>query len=312
MGVVLCFGVGLNREEGVREALPLALTGAEVPFNGLRGELTADDDVDGTRGETRPLTGADFVTRVEGVGLDTGTDAGTLDPSETGTGCGDNGGFTLDTPGLFETGLTGDVADLITGPGPAPEIFPAGGVTVGLGNINAGVAFTGVFTGAFTGLLVGGGGRALAGVTFGVTLGAGTFPGVGVGLLIAEGVSTAFFPGPGEDDPLGEVGAVAAVAVRAVVTLWDEVAEAEEGRIGVFFTALGDNNVESTGRVADQVPSPSSSFPLRVFLLPILGENVAPPISLIALCSSQAFKSSLCFPAAAISLSTTASADALQ
>ena len=277
VGVVLCFGVGLNSEEGVREALPLALTGAEVPLVGLRGELTADDDVDGTRGETRPLTGADFVTRVEGAGLDTGTDAGTLDPTETGTGtgCGDNGGFTLDTPGLFKTGLTGDVATLITGPGPAPEIFLAGGVTVGLGNINAGVAFTGVFNGAFTGLLVGGGGRALAAVTFGVTLGAGTFPGVGVGVLIAEDVSTAFLPATAEDGLFWPVAATAAAAGAAASTgaaLGDADADADEGRIGVFFTEIG----ESTGGVADQVPSPSSSFPLRVFLEPIFGENVAP------------------------------------
>ena len=276
VGVVLCFGVGLNSEEGVREALPLALTGAEVPLVGLRGELTADDDVDGTRGEARPLTGADFVTRVEVEveGLDTGTDAGTLDPG-TGAGCGDRGGFTpdTDTTGLIETGFIGDVADLITGTGlktgTVTEVFPTDGTPVGLDSGNAGVAFTGVFTG----LRVGGGGRALAGVTFGVTLGTGTFPGVGVRVLIAEDVSTAFFPATAEDGLFWPVAATAAAVGAAASTgaaLGD--ADADEGRIGVFFTEVG----ESTGGVADQVPSPSSSFPLRVFLEPIFGENVAP------------------------------------
>jgi hypothetical protein len=63
--------------------------------------------------------------------------------------------------------------------------------------------------------------------------------------------------------------------------------------------------------LSDAVSSSSSFFDIFLLETLIFGEKVAPLISSPALSSSHAMRSSLCFSAAAIILSTTALAAAL-
>ena len=309
VGVEICLGDGLNIDEGVREALLLEEVGATGAPEGLRGEFDVEEDVDGVIGDALPLTGADLpvaedglgatVALTEGVGV---ISIGEVDFDMAEAGRGDRGGFTPAAKGVVTFCL---VVDLTGGTG--DTALPTGLVTSAVGFV-----FKRDLAGVLTGLLVGGGGRALAAVTFGP----GTFCKVGAAVLVADadGDPTAFFVP--KDSFLGFIAAPRGVVDVDVDDDFDLALEAETGLIVDFFAAFVGDKVVSNEGVADHVPLPSQStspsFNLCVFFTPIWGEKVAPSTSLFSLFSFQAIRSSLCFPAAAISLSTTASAEALQ